>query len=210
MKYLITESQLDIFLLRRFSIDELKGLKNDYNYAMYDEDFEDSADRDDHIYGLVEDFIDRHRGDEFFQYGNDTEFYEKRSEYIRALLKFLHSDSLNEDIERTWMDREYEDEYPTWKPIIMKFLDNKAKAYYQGEDGKIELFSDEEGNDCIIHYNPKDKTLWGDNSLDNDLGKFVPYHILARHFKYALQDYFKEQFPNTFIKDVKSANITRY
>lgn len=96
MKIIITESQLDTFLLRRFSIDELKGLKNDYNYAMYDEDFEDSADRDDHIYGLVEDFIDRHRGDEFFQYGNDIEFYEKRSEYIRALLKFLHSDSLNE------------------------------------------------------------------------------------------------------------------
>ena len=94
MKYLITESQLDMFLLRRFSIDELKELKNDYNYAMDNEDFEDSADRDDHIYGLIEDFIDRHKGEEFFQYGNDTVFYEKRSEYIRVLLKFLHSDLL--------------------------------------------------------------------------------------------------------------------
>ena len=94
MKYLITESQLDMFLLRRFSIDELKKLKNDYNYAMDEEDFEDSVDRDDHIYGLIEDFIDRHKGEEFFQYGNDTVFYEKRSEYIRTLLKFLHSDLL--------------------------------------------------------------------------------------------------------------------
>jgi len=94
MKYIITESQLDIFLLRRFSIDALKELKNDYNYAMNDEDFEDSDDRADHIYGLIEDFIDRHRGEEFFQYGNDSVFYEKRSEYIRALLKFLHSDLL--------------------------------------------------------------------------------------------------------------------
>jgi hypothetical protein len=92
MKYIITETQLDIFLLRRFSIDELKALKDDYNYAMDDEDFEDSADRDDHIYGLIEDFIDRHRREEFLQYGNETEFYEKRSQYIRALLKFLHSD----------------------------------------------------------------------------------------------------------------------
>jgi len=94
MKYIITESQLDIFLLRRFSIDELKKLKNDYNYAMDDADFEDSADRDDHIYGLIEDFIDRHKSEEFFQYGNDAVFYEKRSDYIRALLKFLHSDLL--------------------------------------------------------------------------------------------------------------------
>lgn len=91
MKLLITESQLETFLRRRFSMDELESLRDDYNYAMDDEDFEDSADRDDHIYGLIEDFIDRHRRDEFLQYGNDTEFYEKRGQYIRALLKFLHS-----------------------------------------------------------------------------------------------------------------------
>ena len=92
MKYIITETQLDIFLLRRFSVDELEELKNDYYYVMDKEDFEDSADRDDYAYGLIEDFIDRHRREEFLQYGNETEFYEKRSQYIRALLKFLHSD----------------------------------------------------------------------------------------------------------------------
>jgi hypothetical protein len=90
MKYLITESQLESFLLRRFTMDELEGLKNDYYYVINDIDFEDSADRDDYIYGLIEKFIDSHRSDEFFQYGNDTEFYEKRAQYIRALLKYLH------------------------------------------------------------------------------------------------------------------------
>jgi hypothetical protein len=90
MKYLITESQLESFLLRRFTMDELEGLKNDYYYVINDIDFEDSADRDDHIYGLIEDFIDRHRREEFLQYGNETEFYEKRAQYIRALLKYLH------------------------------------------------------------------------------------------------------------------------
>ena len=91
MKYIITESQLDIFLLRRFSVDELEELKNDYYYVMDKEDFEDSADRDDYAYELIEGFIDKHRRDEFLQYGNDTVFYEKRAEYIRALLKFLNS-----------------------------------------------------------------------------------------------------------------------
>ena len=91
MKYIITESQLDTFLRRRFSMDELERLKNDYNYAMYEEDFEDSSDRDDHIYGLIEDFIERNRGEEFSQYGNEPEFYEKRAHYVRALLNFLHS-----------------------------------------------------------------------------------------------------------------------
>lgn len=73
-------------------MDELKGLKDDYNYIMDEEDFEDSVDRDDHVYGLIENFIDRNRGEEFLQYGDDTEFYAKRSDYIRALLKFLNSD----------------------------------------------------------------------------------------------------------------------
>ena len=91
MKYIITESQLDTFLLRRFTMDELEGLRDDYNYIMDDEDFEDSADRDDYAFELLEKFIDRRKGDEFLQYGNDTEFYAKRSDYIRALLKFLHS-----------------------------------------------------------------------------------------------------------------------
>jgi hypothetical protein len=90
MKVIITESQLDTFLRRRFTMDELEGLKNDYNYIMNDEDFDDSADRDDRIYDLVEDFIYRHRGEEFSQYGND-EFYKERSHYVKALLKFLHS-----------------------------------------------------------------------------------------------------------------------
>lgn len=91
MKYIITESQLDTFLRRRFTMDELEGLKNDYNYIMDDEDFDDSADRDDRIYDLVENFIDSHRGEEFSQYHNDDEFYMERSHYIKALLKFLHS-----------------------------------------------------------------------------------------------------------------------
>ena len=91
MKYLITESQLETFLLRRFTMDELEALRDDYNYTMDEEDFEDSADRDDYAYGLIEDFIDKHRSEEFFQYDNDTEFYDKRSKYIGALLKFLNS-----------------------------------------------------------------------------------------------------------------------
>ncbi len=91
MKYLITESQLEAFLLRRFTMDELEALRDDYNYIMDEEDFEDSADRDVYAYELIEKFIDRHRSEEFFQYDDDTEFYDKRSEYIRALLKFLNS-----------------------------------------------------------------------------------------------------------------------
>ncbi len=37
-----------------------ESLKDDYNYAMDEEDFEDSADRDDYAYGLIEDFIERY------------------------------------------------------------------------------------------------------------------------------------------------------
>ena len=91
MKYIITESQLDTFLRRRFSMDKLEKLKDDYNYAMDEEDFEDSADREDYIYALIDDFISRKKFDEFSQSTNDDEFHETHGKYIRALLKFLHS-----------------------------------------------------------------------------------------------------------------------
>ena len=89
MKYLITESQLEEFLLRRFTMDELESLRYDYNYSMDVEDFGDSADRDDYVYGLIEDFIDSHGRIEFFQHNNGV--YEIREKCHRALLKFLNS-----------------------------------------------------------------------------------------------------------------------
>jgi len=91
MKYLITETQLDTFLRRRYTMDELEELKNDYRDGMDNIDFEDSADREDYIYALIDDFISRKKFDEFSQSANDIEFLETHGKYISALLKFLHS-----------------------------------------------------------------------------------------------------------------------
>ena len=91
MKYIITETQLDTFLRRRYTMDELEELKNDYREGMDNIDFEDSADREDYIYALIDDFISRKKFDEFSQSTNDDEFHETHGKYIRALLKFLHS-----------------------------------------------------------------------------------------------------------------------
>jgi hypothetical protein len=91
MKYIITETQLDTFLRRRYTMDELEELKNDYRDGMDNIDFEDSADREDYIYALIDDFISRKKFDEFSQSANDIEFLETHGKYIRALLKFLHS-----------------------------------------------------------------------------------------------------------------------
>ena len=91
MKYIITETQLDTFLRRRYTMDELEELKKDYRDGMDNIDFEDSADREDYIYALIDDFISRKKFDEFSQSTNDDEFHETHGKYIRALLKFLHS-----------------------------------------------------------------------------------------------------------------------
>jgi len=72
-------------------MDELEELKNDYRDGMDNIDFEDSADREDYIYALIDDFISRKKFDEFSQSTNDDEFHETHGKYIRALLKFLHS-----------------------------------------------------------------------------------------------------------------------
>jgi hypothetical protein len=72
-------------------MDELEELKKDYRDGMDNIDFEDSADREDYIYALIDDFISRKKFDEFSQSTNDDEFHETHGKYIRALLKFLHS-----------------------------------------------------------------------------------------------------------------------
>jgi len=39
------------------------------------------------------------------------------------------------------------------------------------------------------------------------LEKFIPYGYISRHFKYAVQDYFKKHFPEYGIREIQGANI---
>ena len=111
---------------------------------------------------------------------------------------------INEEYRRDRFDAEYSDEYPKYKKLFIKML--KQDVVYQEESrGKIYLM-DENKYPLFVYRRPS-KTLYYDYSVDGQMEEVIPYHIISRHIKHAVYDYFKGLFPDVEIKEVSGANI---
>jgi hypothetical protein len=109
-------------------------------------------------------------------------------------------------VSRASYDQEYEEEYPKWGKIIIKFLEMEINSYYRNEN-TITLLNDKNLDQILMRYHIKNESLWWDYSLKEMLEKFIPYGYISRHFKYAVQDYFKKHFPEYGIREIQGANI---
>lgn len=109
-------------------------------------------------------------------------------------------------ISRERYDQEYEEEYPKWGKIMIKFLSMEISSYSEN-DNTIVLFNDKDESKYLMRYNKDNEELYWDYSLENMLIKFVPYGYVSRHFKYTIQDYFKKHFPQYGIRRITAANI---
>ena len=111
---------------------------------------------------------------------------------------------INEDYNRDRFDAEYSDEYPKYKKLFIKMVKQDVKSYWDSH-GLIYLMG-ENGN-LLFVYGKESKTLYYDYSVDEQMEEVIPYHIVSRHIKHALYDYFKKLFPYVEIKEVSGANI---
>lgn len=111
---------------------------------------------------------------------------------------------LSEEYRRDRWDAEYVDEYPKYKNILMRMIHQNVKGWGK-KHNSIYLMS--ENGDPLFAYREPSKTLYYDYSIDDEMEDIIPYHIIARHFKNAAYDYFKELFPDVEIKEVSGANI---
>ena len=109
-------------------------------------------------------------------------------------------------VSRASYDQEYEDEYPKWGKIMIKFLNMRMNSYDEN-DNVVVLFNNKNNSQLLMRYNKKNEQLWWDYSLRDDLVEFVPYGYVSRHFKYAAQDFFKKHFPQYGIKEIQGASI---
>ena len=109
-------------------------------------------------------------------------------------------------ISRAVFDQEYEEEFPKWSKIMVKFLSMEISSYSENDD-TIVLFNNKDESKYLMRYDKKNEQIWWDYSLENMLIKFVPYGYVSRHFKYAIQDYFKKHFPQYGIRRITAANI---
>ena len=109
-------------------------------------------------------------------------------------------------VSRASYDQEYEEEYPKWGKIIIKFLEMEINSYHRDEN-TITLLNDKNLDQILMRYQIKNESLWWDYSLKDMLEKFITYGYISRHFKYAVQDYFKNNFPEYGIREIQGANI---
>jgi hypothetical protein len=112
---------------------------------------------------------------------------------------------LNETYRRDRFDAEYADEYPKYKKMFIKTISKNVKSWGKWAGESIYLM-DENGNPLFVYRRPS-KTLYYDYSIDREMEDYIPSHIMSRHLKNAVYDYFKGLFPDIEIKEVNGANI---
>ena len=111
---------------------------------------------------------------------------------------------LNEVYRRDRWDAEYANEYPKYKKLFIEMLKSDVDSSYEGHQS-IQLRN---ADDKVLFYHAKgSKTLYYDYSIENEIEDSIPHHIISRHIKNAVYDYFKGLFPDVEIKEVSGANI---
>ena len=121
-------------------------------------------------------------------------------------IKSIMDEGKDAYVSRASYDQEYEEEYPRWEKIMIKFLSMEINAYSENDD-VIVLYNQKNGDKYLMRYNKKNEHLWWDYSLQDMLMKLIPYGYISRHFKYAIQDFFKKHFPDYGVRDITGANI---
>ena len=127
-------------------------------------------------------------------------------------MKFLITESqfkLLSEIERHWMDFEYEEEYNKLKGKIIPFIVSMIDSY-DDRFGEIVLFDSNEK--IVMVFKPYDEnntngSLYYDRDFVNSFEGMFPHPIWSRNGKYFMSDAFTHLFPKYIVRSSKSANI---
>jgi hypothetical protein len=111
---------------------------------------------------------------------------------------------LNETYRRDRFDAEYADEYPKFKKMFLKTISKDVKSW---GDYSLSIYLMNESGSPLFVYRRPSRTLYYDYSIDREMDEVIPSHIVSRHLKNAVYDYFKGLFPDVEIKEVNGANI---
>lgn len=111
---------------------------------------------------------------------------------------------IGEKFRRNSWDAEYSDEYPKYKNMFIDMLKQDVKSWSEAHNSIYLMGSD---GQALFVYRKKSKDLYYDYSVDREMEEVIPYHIVSRHLRNAVYDYFKGLFPDAEIKDVSGANI---
>ena len=123
-------------------------------------------------------------------------------------MKYIITESqykLISEIERTWRDVQYAEQYEKLKNKILPFFEDLVNEYSE-RDSHITLY-DSDGFKIMV-FSKHSGELYYDRSLDKRYGELFFHPFWSVNAKYLLAEIFENLFPEYKVKEVSSAHIS--
>ena len=123
-------------------------------------------------------------------------------------MKYLITESqfqLISELERTWRDFEYKEQYERIKNKLIPYFVNKVESYDDNVN-RITLFDSD--NKLILVFYTGSGELFYNRELDKLYYKLLPHPLWLVHGKYIMSDVFEQLFPDYKVLSAKSVGFS--
>ena len=124
-------------------------------------------------------------------------------------MKYLITESqfqLISELERTWRDSEYKEQYEKIKHKLIPYFINKVESYDDSSDNRITLF--DSNNKPILIFFTSSGELFYNYELDKLYNQLLPHPLWMIHGKYITSDVFEQLFPDYKVLSARSGWIS--
>lgn len=123
-------------------------------------------------------------------------------------MKYLITESqfqLISELERTWRDFEYKEQYERIKNKLIPYFVNKVESYDDNVN-RITLFDSD--NKLILVFYTGSGELFYNREFDELYYKLLPHPLWLVHGKYIMSDVFEQLFPDYKVLSAKSVGFS--
>ena len=124
-------------------------------------------------------------------------------------MKYLITESqfqLISELERTWRDSEYKEQYERIKNKLIPYFLNKVDSYDDSDNRRITLFDSD--NKLILVFYTGSGELFYNRELDELYYKLLPHPLWLVHGKYIMSDIFEQLFPDYKVLSARSVGFS--
>jgi len=136
--------------------------------------------------------------------GGEIEDYYHNSDCAEYEM-YINETNIISELDRNWMDSEYEEQYERIKGGIIRSVKKMMKSYNENDD-RINIYG--ENKKRLISYNKKSRELYYDRSISDIMENTLPHPIWYVNGKYIMSEVFESFFPDKIVKSCHSANMT--
>lgn len=124
-------------------------------------------------------------------------------------MKFVITESqfqLISELERTWRDFEYKEQYERIKNKLIPYFVNKVESYDDSDNRRITLFDSD--NKIILVFYTGSGELFYNRELDELYYKLLPHPLWLVHGKFIISDVFEQLFPDYKVLSARSVGFS--